>query len=406
MNNTLIHRAPKVALLIETSRGYGRGLLGGISKYSRLHGPWQFYLTPGDFEQIVPKMKAWNGTGIIARVMDKRTVDLVLKMGIPAIFLDMPQTGSDRLSTQRKPGYLELSSDSPGAATLIAQSFLEKQFYHFAYVGYRDQVWSQLREESYVAELRRHGREVHVYAVPTRTGSTRKGPNQKIMALRWELEEHHLVRWLSALPKPIGLMACNDQRGREVLEACEVAGIAVPEEIAVIGVDNDELLCDLSYPPLSSVAMNTEQGGYLAAKSLDEMMQRKTVEIDKIIVSPLRIVERRSSEVIAIDDPVVATAMQLIHTQPASSLSVAILARNLAISRRALELKFKHKLGRTILQEIHAVRLKRACKMLQETDMSIPQIAELTGFSSPSYLIQVFRSELGMTPAKYRKSIR
>lgn len=396
MDKFPFRQTPKVALLIETSRGYGRGLLQGISKYSRLHGPWQFYLTPGDFEQIMPKMKAWHGTGIIARVMDKRTIDLVLKMEVPAIFLDMPLGLQQKKSLRRKPNYIELSSDSSGAAELIAKSFLDKQFYHFAYVGYRNQIWSQFREESFVSELRGHGQTIHIYEMPTRKG----------IPLRWELEEHHLARWLSELPKPIGLMACNDQRGREVLEACEVAGIAVPEEIAVIGVDNDELLCDLSYPPLSSVMMNTEQGGYLAAKALDEMMQKKAVEFDKIIVPPLRIVERRSSEIVAIDDPVVAAALQLIHTQPASSLSVKILARSLTLSRRALELKFKTKLGRTVLQEIHAVRLKRAMKMLQETDMPIPEVAESTGFSSPSYLIQVFRSELGMTPAKYRKSVR
>lgn len=390
-----VHHAPKVALLIETSRGYGRGLLKGISKYSRLHGPWQFYLTPGDFEQIIPKMKAWKGTGVIARVMDERTIILILKMGVPAILLDIPPEPTAR-ARRRGVACVELASDSTGAATLIAESFLEKQFRHFAFVGYRDQIWSQIREDAFVAEIRRHEREVHVYEMPLRKG----------LPVRWELEEQRLARWLSELPKPIGLMACNDQRGREVLEACEVAGIAVPEEIAVIGVDNDELLCELSYPPLSSVALNAEQGGYLAAKMLDEMMSGKTAEMEKIVVSPLRIVERRSSEIVAIDDPVVAGAMQLIHTQPLTQLSVGGLARDLAVSRRALEIKFKKSLGRTILQEIHAVRLARSRKLLQETDLPIPQIAELTGFSSPSYLIQVFRGELGMTPMKYRKSIR
>ena len=391
----MVSLVPKVALLIETSRGYGRSLLRGISKYSRLYGPWQFHLTPGDFEQIVPRMKDWGGHGIIARIMDKRTANLVLKSGLPCVLLDLPESHMLRNSPNKSP-FVELLSDSEGASIMAAEHLFEKQFRHYGFVGYYGQIWSTKREAAFVEHVQKAGFPVHVYRMPIRKGEP----------LRWEKEEAVLAKWVASLPKPIGLMACNDQRGRELLEACEYAKIAVPEEVAVVGVDNDELLCEVSYPPLSSVVLNAEQGGFLAAKALDEMMRGEMPTSQRIIVSPLRVTERRSSEVVAIDDFEVAAALQYIHTRSTNNLAINRIVDHVAVSRRALELKFKHLLGRTILQEIHKVRLDRAKKLLQETDLSIPQIAETVGFTTGSYLIQVFRKEVGMTPLKFRQSIR
>ena len=387
--------SPKVALLIETSRGYGRGLLRGIMKYARLHGPWQFHLTPGDFEQIVPKMRDWKGDGIIARVINKKTAGFLIKSGLPLIALDLPET----ISTDfRRKGvrFVELASDSDGATQMAAAHLLEKRFRHFAFVGYHDQVWSEKREKTFVRRLEHQGHKVHLYRMPIRQG----------VPLSWEKEEQVLVQWLKTLPKPIGLMACNDQRGREVLDACHLAEIAVPEEISVIGVDNDELLCELSFPPLSSVALNAVQGGYLAAMTLHEMIEGAPVGDKKIIVSPLHVVERRSTDAVAIDDIDVATALRFIHMQPPDKLLIENVVESTCVSRRVLELRFRKLLGHTILQEIQKVRIERAKRLLQETDSSVPQIAESVGFSTASYFIQNFRDNVGMTPAKYRKKTR
>ncbi|MDR2706099.1 MAG: DNA-binding transcriptional regulator [Planctomycetaceae bacterium] len=389
------NNVPKVAILIETSREYGRGLLRGIAQYSQLYGPWQFHLTPGDFEQIVPKMKEWGGKGIIARVMNDQTAQLVIRTGLPTVFLDLPDSSIVR-KIVRTISYIEMVSDSVGAAELVAEHFLEKQFRQFAYVGYQGQIWSHIREQAFTNYLKNKGFSVEVYRVPLRNGSP----------VRWEKEEVFLARWLVNLPKPIALMACNDQRGREVLDACSVAKIVVPEEMAVVGVDNDELLCELSYPPLSSVQLNTEQGGFLAAQALDKMMKNQPQPLNKIIVVPLRVVERRSSNVVAVDDPLIAASLQYIHTQPLNTLTIHKLAEHLAVSRRGLELKFRRILGVTVLQEIHKVRLDRAKRLLQETDMTIPEIADDVGFATGSYFIQVFKNELGITPSKYRQIIR
>ena len=385
----------KVALLVETSRGYGRGLLRGIMKYSRLHGPWQFHLTPGDFEQIVPRMKDWKGHGIIARVIHQKTANLLLKTGLPFVALDLPETIAD---TFRRKGvrFAELTSDSEGATQMASEHLIDKQFQHFAFVGYHDQIWSEKRETIFCNRMLQRGYNPHLYRAPIRQG----------IPLRWEKEEPILARWLETLPKPIGLLACNDQRGREVLEACNLAGISVPEEVSVIGIDNDELLCELSFPPLSSVALNAVQGGYLAAQALHEMIQRKPLTHKKIIVSLLHIVERRSTELVAIDDSDVATALQFIHTQSSAILTVDNVVESTCVSRRILEIRFRKLLGSTILQEIRKVRIERSKRLLLETDYSIEKIAETVGFATGSYFVQFFCNTTGMTPAKFRKITR
>jgi len=390
----------KVALLVETSRGYGRGLLHGIMKYSRLHGPWQFHLTPGDFEQIVPRMKDWKGDGIIARVINQKTAHLLSKTGLPLVVLDLPEAVAATFQ-QKGMRFVEIVSDSEGATQMAVEHLLAKQFRHFAFVGYHGQVWSEKRERTFTQRMAKEGYDVHLYRIPVRQG----------VALQWEKEEPILVQWLKSLPKPLGLMACNDQRGREVLDACSLAAIAVPEEISVIGIDNDELLCELSFPPLSSVALNAVQGGYLAAAALHEMIQseiiqKATLTHRKIIVPPLHIVERRSTESVAIDDPEVAVALQSIHTRSPAELTINSVVESTCVSRRVLEIRFRKLLGSTILREIQKVRIERAKRLLLETDYPIERIAEIVGFATGSYFVQFFRSETGRTPAKFRKEVR
>ncbi len=385
--------SPKVALLIETARGYGRGLLRGIAKYSRLHGPWQFHLTPGDFEQIIPKMHDWGGTGIIARVLTVPTAKALLKTKIPAIFLDFPKHLLDR-STLVGARFIEMSSDSNGAARLAAEHLSEKKFVHFAYAGYSHQIWSEIRKNTFTQCIGDNGYTVHQYTPPEKHGHN----------IPWESEEKTLAQWLSELPKPIGIFACNDQRGREILDACKLAEISVPEEIAVIGVDNDEILCDLSFPPLSSVALNAEKGGYLAAQVLDEMMCGRKPSMDKIIVEPQRIVERQSTEIVAVDDPDIAAVLQYIHTHATNAFTINEMTQKISISRRNLEIRFRKIMGTTIHQEVQKVRIKRAKMLLQETDFSIPKIADMVGFQTASYFIQMFHRMVGVTPNRFRKT--
>lgn len=384
---------PQVALLIETSRGYGRGMLRGIVRYARLHGPWRLYVTPGDFEQALPHMNQWGGTGVIARIETAKTARAIIRSGLPTIALDVSQNLPMKLPELSR--FSEIASDSHAAARLAAEHLIERGFRQFAYVGEPRRLWSKNRERGFRHRLRESGYEPIVYQPPVR-----RAP------MPWDREQASLASWLAQLPKPIGLMACNDDRGRQVLDGCRAAGIAVPLEIAVIGVDNDELLCELSDPPLSSVALNAEAGGYRAAALLDRMMRGRVRKPQRLVVEPLGVVQRRSTEASAVADPEVALALEFIHNHAVEQVGVDDVIRQVNISRRALELKFRDAVGRTPYQELHRVRLNRARQILLETDLPIPKVAVAAGFSSGAYLAQVFRQHLGKTPAQFRREHR
>lgn len=383
---------PKVALLVETARGYGRALLRGIVRYARLHGPWGFYVTPGDFEQAVPKMRAWGGTGIIARIETERVGRAVLEAGLPTIALGL---SDEQLRAGNPLSRLsEVVSDSHAAGRMGAEHLIEKGFRHYAYVG-TERVWSRRREAGFRERLAEADLEPRVYQPPRSRRS--RG---------WDGEEPRLTRWLSRLPRPAGVMACNDERGRQVLEACRSAGLTVPEEVAVVGVDDDELLCELADPPLSSVSLNAEAGGYRAAALLDLMMRGRSPSPRRLLVEPLRVVTRRSTDIVALDDPEVAAAVHFIQDHAADGIVVDDVVRQVLVSRRALEQRFRQVTGRTPHAEILRVRLDRACRLLLETEQPVQRVAEASGFGSPSYLSQVFRKYLGTTPAGYRRRHR
>jgi LacI family transcriptional regulator len=388
-----IEPCPKVALLIETSRGYGRAMLRGIVRYARLHGPWSFYVTPGDFEQALPKMKLWGGSGIIARVETLELAAAIVAAQIPAVLV-----GADQRVVAQVPqlaGMSEVWADSEGAARVAAEHLLERGFEYFAYVGVADRIWSQRRRDSFCAAIRASGFESYVYQSP-RSKKDRE----------WEREQSILAAWIKELPKPVGLMACNDDRGRGVLEACRLAGVHVPEEVAVIGVDDDELFCELADPPLSSVALNAEHGGYQTAQILDQLMKHKIHAPQRLIVEPTHVVTRRSTDVKAYNGREIGTALAFIHRNRARDITVSDVAKATGLSRRNLEVKFRKAIGKTIREEIQQIRLEHAKRMLRETDLPIAQIAEASGYNSPSYLTQVFRKEIGVTPAKYRGQVR
>lgn len=380
---------PKVALLIETARGFGRDFLLGVARYSRLHGPWSFHITPGDYKQVVPKMKQWGGTGIIARISDKRIADAIISADVPTIAIGLTDE-------QMRPGsplakFSEISSDATDVSQLAAQHLLDRQLTRFAYVGSEDRAWSLRRERAYYDFLAERGFHPHIYRQPKR-------PADRI----WEREQEFLAHWISELPTPIGLFACDDDRGREVLEACSLAGLHVPEDVAVVGVDNDEVFCELADPPLSSVALNAEAAGYRAAALLDEMMHGRVRKPQRMVVEALNVVTRRSTEIIAVEDPDIATALQFIHREQGRGISVEDVVQEVAVSRRNLERRFHDAIGRTILEEIQLVRLERAKRLLVETTYPVSKVATLAGFGSAGYFIQFFQKHIGKTPRKYR----
>ena len=383
---------PKVALLVETARGYGREVLRGIVRYARLHGPWAFYVTPGDFEQALPKMEQWGGTGIIARIETARVAKSILASGLPVVALDL----SEEQLTPRNPWsqVCQMASDSDGASRLAAEHLKDKGFPNYAYVGIAGKIWSKRRQESFGRHLAAAGFSPQVYP-----SAARRQPE-------WGREQETMARWLAGLPKPVGIMACNDDRGREVLEACRAAKIHIPEEAAVIGVDNDALLCELSDPPLSSVALGAEQAGFEAAALLDQLMAGRAKGPQHIVARALNVVARRSTDVMLHEDQEIAAALRFIHDHAGQPIRVQDVVNSLCDARRTLEIRFERALGRTIHAEIHRSRLERARRLLLETDQSLSAIARAAGFGSRSYLAVVFQDAFGVSPIKYRANNR
>lgn len=368
-------------------------MLRGIVRFARLHGPWSFYITPGDFEQALPQMSQWGGGGIIARVETVEVAKAIVAANVPTILVGIdPRIGA---LVPRLDKFSEISSDSEGAARLAAEHLLAKRFRNFAYVGAWERNWSERRQAAYCAAIKAAGFQPIVYPFP-------KSAKQR----RWEFELSNLAEWITNLPKPVGIMACNDDRGRGVLQACRLAGVRVPDEAAVIGVDDDELFCELADPPLSSVALNAEHGGYRAAHLLDQLIRGNFTAPQKLIVEPSHVAMRRSTEVRAAGDQEVAAALGFIHRNRARNFTVNDVANDVGISRRNLELKFRRGTGHTILTEIQRIRLEHAKRMLRDTDIAIPQIAAASGYNSASYLTQVFHKEVGITPARYRTQFR
>ena len=212
--------------------------------------------------------------------------------------------------------------------------------------------------------------------------------------------------WLKSLPRPVAIMACNDICGRQVLEASLGQGLNVPDDVAVLGVDDDGLICNLANPPLSSVAFNLEQAGYQAAEVLDGLMAGRIREPQRIMVPSLWVVARRSTDVIATDDRHLSGALRFIRDHARHAIGVSDVVQQAGLSRRGLEIRFRQILGRSIRSEIERVRLAFAKQLLLETALPLQRIATLVGFGSLPYLSNVFRRETGLTLAQFRRGMQ
>lgn len=381
---------PRVALLIETSRAYGRDLLVGIAQYLRVHGPWSIEFEEGDPCERMPEwFKGWEGDGIIARVKTPAMAKTIARLRVPVVDLygGLPQLD---MPTVR--------SDETAVGKLAAEHLLERGFRQFAFCGFNGTDWSDRRRNGFEQRVAQAGFPCQAFANPRRSPS---GPTG-------EYEEHglrskqQLNAWLLALPKPVGLMACNDLRARQVLDACRGLSLAVPDDVAVIGVDKDEVLCELAELPLSSVILNTQRIGFEAAALLAHMMAGGTPPRQTVLVEPRAVATRRSTEVLAVEDRHIATALRFIREHACEGLDVPGLLRAVPLSRSSLERRFAQILGRSPKAEILRVQLERAKQLLMDSDLSLALVAEKAGFDHPEHLSRLFKKKTGTTPGQFR----
>lgn len=375
-----------VALLIETSNAYARGVLEGIASYVREHDSWSIYLPEQRRGDAPPSwLSRWKGDGIIARIENRAIAQAVMKTKLPVI---------DVSAARLVPNIPWVETDDDAIARLAAGHLLERGFRQLAFCGEPEFNWSKWRCEGFCRAVIEAGAECFVYE-PAKRGEHRTN---------WDQEHHRLMDWVKKLPKPIGVMACYDIKAQQLLDACRELSVAVPEEVAVVGVDNDPLFCDLCAPPLSSVMPNTRRTGYVAAQLLDRLLLGDRISNQGNLMKPLGVQTRQSTDVLAIADRDVADAVRYIRIHACEGMKVAELLRAVPLSRRVLESRFTKLVGRTPHDEILRVKIERAKQLLVETDLSLANVAERTGFEHGEYFSVAFKRVVGQTPRDYREA--
>lgn len=382
-------------LLLETSNKINRDRVQGILRYERLYGPWRLHIVEGKrFEQPVRDVVSLGVDGIIAGTTLTELLGPVLKARVPTVFFDTHciQKGGHN-------PFLNFSSvtcDNEAVGRFGAEFLLEKGFSHFAYVeDIWGSPWSTPRLEGFSRRLAEAGMSCGVYRV-----SSDSARND------WGVEQKEMARWLKRLPKPVGIMAACDARGQQVLDTCMMAGLSVPDQAAVLGVDNDELTCSTTNPPMSSILRDTEGGGYQAAELLDRLMRRKTRKKEILYYGPVRVAERLSTERFQFVDHLAVKAVEFIRINSGVGMNVSDVVRHLGVSRRLAEMRFRQAVGRSIHEEIQKARLEQVCRLLRDTELPIGKISEKCGFVTESYLGLIFRRHHHSTMREYRRSAR
>ena len=375
----------KVALLIETSNRYGRDLLYGVRDWMREDGRWAVRFTEQSRGAAVPSwIEDWQGDGIIGRVDSPEIARALKRTRLPVVDVSAERDASE---------FPRVSIDNVAVARLAVAHLTGKGFGRFAYCGDDRFLWSKQRGAEFVRGLKAAGQACVNFEPGAKV---RRAPGS-------DAENRAIAEWLAALPKPVGVFACYDGRAQQVLEACQLLGLHVPDDVAVLGVDNDEVLCELCSPPLSSVQPNARRTGYEAAAMLSRMMGgKKNVAAKTRFVEPVRVVERQSTDVVSVADPKVAAALKFIRQHACEGANVSDVLRAVPMSRTLLERKFKALLGHSPHRQLVQAKVERAKHLLVESEVSITVVAELAGFESASYLSVVFRRETGESPYAYR----
>ena len=360
-----------------------------MAQYNREHKGWSIQYTPRGLDDPPPTWLAeWEGDGILARINDQRMADAVSKKRVPVVELrrairqrDMPSIGPDDAAIAR----------------LAAEHLRDCGFRDFGLVGLTRGTHPAMdrRADNFERFLADQG-------IPcSRLHLGRPGRGDY-----WEREWAAIIAWLRRLPKPVGVMACNDDTGLMVLDACRRAGILVPDEVAVVGIGNDECLCELGQPSLSSVDLDPQRIGYEAARMLDTLMAGRSLDESYALAPPKRVIARASTDVLATADQGVVRAVRFIREHACDLIRAADVLKEARMSRASLEPRLKRILGRTIHQEIDRVRVARVKELLISTTAPLKQIASQAGFRYPEYMMRVFRQATGQTPGEYRRSVR
>ncbi|MFA7174185.1 MAG: DNA-binding transcriptional regulator [Kiritimatiellia bacterium] len=380
-----------VALVLSLNKRFDRKVIEGVTRFVLESGKWSVFLEDDPGAKI-PNFKRGHFDGVIADMDDQRIPQQIKDLAIPVVGI-----GGIKSDSPLKLKLSTVGTDNRKIAVMAAEYLINFRLKSFGYCGIVERTidpWNQERRESFVERLVQDGYKCSIF----------KGRYKSSQS--WEQLQEAIFNWINSLPKPVGIFAANDTRARHILEACRCYGVPIPDDVALLGVDNDELICELATPSLSSIIQGTEEIGYSAAKLLDRLMDGREKKLVNLLVAPVKIVERGSTDMVATDNSVISNALIFIRKNAVGGLSVSQVAQGIGVSRSTLDSHFKKVIGRSVHAEILRVQLNAACHLLAATDMSLENIAKRVGFCHAQYLSNVFRVTYGQTPGEYRQRAR
>jgi len=385
-------RRPRIALLIESSRTSGREILSGVAQYVRTRARWSIFWRERSLHDLLPaQLRAWRADALLGRLENPRLVEQVRSLRLPTV---------DVLGWYPLPGVPRFGNDRTAIAQLALQHLRERGLQRFAYCGFPGLQFSDERGQIFERMVIQLGHLVSVY------GQEPGGDPADMAAVEtsgW-LRRKSVGQWLKRLAKPVGLLACNDTCAQQILSICQESDLQVPSDIAVIGVDNDEVLCELSDPPLTSIRLNNHQIGYQAAATLDRMLHGESVQSEETRLAPLGVVARRSTDTLAISDADVAEALRFIREHATQGIHVRDVVQHVCLSASTLRRRFVKLVGRSPRAELRRVQLDHAKMLLSTTSLCVHDVARLSGFQEVEWFCKTFHSCEGQTPVQYRKS--
>lgn len=377
-----------VAVIVETSNSYARGILRGIHDYARSRR-WTLYLTEHGRHEIDESFAGdWTFDGIIARIETEPMASIISAMGVPTV---------DVSAARLIAGIPWVETDDEAITRLALDHLRDCGLQNFAFFGDPFYNWSIWRQQAFERQLG-----------PSENLNSRifNLPERQEPRVRWWTQREAIRAWLDSLPKPVGIFACYDGCGQQLLEICRYYDLVVPNEIAIVGVDNDELLCEITNPTMSSIIPDAFRAGVYAAEMLDRLLQGEQLSGQKQAIEPLGVRKRVSTDVLAVSDRHVAAAASFIRRNAHNNIGVEDVLGAVPLSRRVLEARFRKALNRTPHQEILLVRTNAVRELLLETEMSLAEISEALGIEHPEYLSVFFKKQTGLTPREYRDRVR
>lgn len=379
----------RLILLTDFTEAFAHNLLRGILEYSKGREPWVVCRMPPSYKRangipgVLEWAKKWKADAIIAQFDDTDEVELFRQNGIIALAQDF----KSRFSV-----IPNITSMYKQTGQMAADFFLQKGFRNFAFYGYKDVVWSEERCMGFRDRIVEKG-----------FGDCFFEYQKQSLENLWYYESEPVGNWIRYLPRPVALMACDDTQGNKIMELCRVMGIKIPEEIAVLGVDNDEIICGLSDPPLSSVELNIVKGGYEAARLIERLLLDKDTISKDVVIQPITIINRLSTDIYATDDPLILKALKYIHQNLTNQINVEDIVRQVPLSRRLLEIRFKQVTGQSIHQYISNLRIERFSQLLLSSTEPISELAAQVGLTDAKNLARQFKEWKGCTPIEYRR---